>query len=135
MATIIKLTMNGTTRRFSEPSDGLDIERLISLAAKAFGVEGSDGHLSFVYVDEDGDAITATSNTELQEAVAVMTAMNDGKPKLQFKLLQGSAHSNAAPIAESAAFSESDSHLASEESKSIDVEAKKARKRSLACYL
>ena len=83
--------MNGTTRRFSEPSDGLDMERLISLAAKAFGVEGSDGYLSFVYVDEDGDAITTTSNDELQEAVAVMTAMNDGKPKLQFKLLQGSA--------------------------------------------
>ena len=80
--------MNGTTRRFSEPSDGLDIERLISLAAKAFESR-KYGHLSFVYVDEDGDAITATSNTELQEAVAVMTAMNDGKPKLQFKLLQG----------------------------------------------
>ena len=107
--------MNETIRRFSEPSDEINIERLTSLSQKAFSLV--DSHLSFVYVDDDGDVITISSNDELQEAVSVMTAMNNGKPKLQFKLLQETARSRLPSL----------SHLASEESKSSDPEVKKPR--------
>ena len=92
------------------------------MAAKAFGIPAGGG-LSFVYVDDDGDSITVSSPVELQEAMTLMTDMNDGKAKLTFLVkTAGSAKEGfPAPAPASApASAANEAPLASEETKSTE---------------
>lgn len=67
--TSIKVTYNGETKKVRKPSS---FEELLQ------GVKSSFGDLpptiKFVYVDDEGDEITVTSDEDYQEAISFMGA-------------------------------------------------------------
>lgn len=83
----MKVVYNSETKKLQNPAD---YSKLVETVAKAFSIPNINQKQKFFYTDEDGDTITVSTQTDLEEAYKSMPS------KLKLYLAQDAREANDA---------------------------------------